>query len=63
MITSVKDTQLRKVAKRRGVVLKKSRKGTIDNHGGYMIIDMNNTIIAGQNFDLTPEKVRDWLNS
>lgn len=62
MITSVKDTQLRKAAKSRGILLKKSRKGVIDNRGGYMLVDANNIIIAGERFDLTPEDVRKWLN-
>nr|WP_296961609.1 hypothetical protein [uncultured Mediterraneibacter sp.] len=62
MITSVKDTQLRKAAKRRGILLKKSRKGVIDNRGGYMLVDVNNTIIAGEKFELMPEDVRKWLN-
>lgn len=62
MITSVKDTQLRKAGKRRGILLKKSRKGIIDNRGGYMMVDTNNIIIAGERFDLTPEDVRKWLN-
>ena len=62
MITSVKDTQLRKAAKSRGILLKKSRKGVIDNRGGYMLVDANNIIIAGARFDLTPEDVRKWLN-
>ena len=48
MITSVKDTQLRKAAKRRGILLKKSRKGVIDNRGGYMLVDAKNIIIAGE---------------
>lgn len=62
MITSVKDTQLRKAAKRRGILLKKSREGVIDNRGGYMLVDAKNIIIAGERFDLTPEDVRKWLN-
>ena len=63
MITSTNDSVLRKTAKRQGLLLKKSRKDLLENRGGYMLVDMNNAIIAGQNFDLTPEEVRDWLNS
>lgn len=63
MITSTNDSVLRKTAKRQGLLLKKSRKDSLKNRGGYMLVDMNNTIIAGQNFELTPEEVRDWLNS
>ena len=62
MITSVKDTQLRKAAKSRGIILKKSRKVVIYNRGGYMLVDANNIIIAGERFELTPEDVRKWLN-
>lgn len=63
MITSTNDSVLRKAAKRQGLLLKKARKDSLENRGGYMLVDMNNTIIAGQNFDLTPKEVRDWLNS
>lgn len=63
MITSTNDSVLRKAAKRQGLLLKKSHKDSLENRGGYMLVDMNNTIIAGQNFDLTPEEVRDLLNS
>ena len=63
MITSTNDSVLRKAAKRHGLLLKKSRNDSLESRSGYMLIDMNNTIIAGQNFDLTPEEVRDWLNS
>lgn len=63
MITSTNDSVLRKAAKRKGLLLKKARKDSLENRGGYMLVDMNNTIIAGQNFDLTPEEVRDLLNS
>ena len=63
MITSTNDSVLRKAAKRQGLLLKKSCKDSLENRGGYMLVDMNNTIIAGQNFNLTPEEVRDLLNS
>lgn len=62
MINSTKDSVLRKAAERRGYILKKSRELSVDNRGGYMIVDNSNVIIAGEKFDLTPEEVRDWLN-
>ena len=62
MLTSTNEFVLRKAAKRRGYYIKKSRKTSMDNRGGYMLIDANNVIIAGEKFDLTPEEVRDWLN-
>ena len=43
-------------------IIKKSRKGVIDNRGGYMLVDAKNIIIAGERFDLTSEDVRKWLN-
>ena len=62
MLTSTNEFALRKAAERQGYYIKKSRKTSLDNRGGYMLIDANNVIIAGEKFDLTPEEVRDWLN-
>jgi hypothetical protein len=36
----------------------RSRAGTIDNHGGFMLIEpFNNRVVCGYRFDLTPEEV------
>lgn len=62
MINSTNDSILRNAATRQGYSLKKSRSNSCDNRGGYMVVDSNNVIVAGEKFDLTPEEVKDWLN-
>ena len=63
MITSTKDSALRQAAIRKGYTLHKSRSQfSGDNYGGYMIVDLNTCIVAGERFDLSPEQVRDFLN-
>jgi hypothetical protein len=50
--------------KRQGYALRRSRwrLGSIDNHGYFQIIDpMNNWVVAGVRFDMTPDDVEGWL--
>ena len=54
------EARARRAAKRVGWVARKSRwrAGTIDNYGGFAIIDpFHNNIIYGWQFDLTAEDV------
>lgn len=51
----------RKVTKQ-GYTLKKSRAAyTLDNQGGYMIIDQNNYVVAGEKYDFTLDDVKKFL--
>ena len=51
----VQENYLRRQAQRLGLTLTKSRakKWSIDNHGGYMLITFDNSIFAGEKFDLS----------
>ena len=54
------EQKARRDAKRAGLIATKSRrrKGTIDNHGRFMLLDPDrNWIVAGEKFDLTPEQI------
>jgi hypothetical protein len=57
------EARARRAAKRAGYLAHKSRwrAGTIDNHGGFMIVDpRTNFVMASSRFDLTPEDVIAW---
>ena len=57
------EAKLRQKAKRQGFALKKSRAAqSLDNQGGYMVVDGNNNIFAGEKFNLTAEDVKKLLN-
>jgi hypothetical protein len=54
------DCRTRRAASRVGLQARKSRlaTGTIDNAGGYRLIDpYRNCIVSGERFDLTAEEV------
>jgi hypothetical protein len=57
------DSRLRRLARRHGYVLQRSRRGiSSDNFGGYMIVDPDiNACVAGSRFDLEPLDVEDWF--
>lgn len=61
-MTEIKDSTLRSMVNRKGYTLKKSRSHSIDNRGGYMIVDENNYIVAGEHFEMSPEDVQNFLN-
>lgn len=49
------DAKLRLFAKRKGYMLHKKS-------GGFMIVDhWTRALVAGQEFDLDPEEVQDWI--
>jgi hypothetical protein len=54
------DAKARYAARRVGLHARKcrSRRGSIDNFGGFMLIEPNrNMIVAGERFNLKPEDV------
>jgi len=56
------DSKLRYKAKQNGLLLRKSRVSlSIDNKGGYMIVDFNNCVVAGEKFDLTLDDVAEFI--
>jgi hypothetical protein len=58
-----RESRLRKRAIRMGLGIKKSRSMiSLDNHGGFMVIDLNRKLIlAGQRFDLSLDDVEAYL--
>ena len=63
--TEFSDKQARRAAKRIGLLARKSRwrRDTIDNHGGYMLIEpYRNRVVAGSRFDLTTADVVELCN-
>ncbi len=66
MITTKYDRNLRAACQRRGLILRKVRAPKYycpDINDGYQIISAyNGCIVAGTNFELTLDNVRDWLN-
>ena len=60
----VRENRLRRMAKRLGLVIQKSRVRTIhlDDIGEYMIIDLyGNYVVAGERFDCSLDDVEDFL--
>src|SRR5262249_20909249 len=54
------DRRARRTARRRGLLARKSRwrHGTIDNRGGFQLIDPNrNWIVAGEKFNMAADDV------
>jgi hypothetical protein len=65
-ITGTSDSAARRAAKQIGCRAVKSRwrKDSIDNHGGFQIIDnYHNTIVMGARFELTAEEVIEYCRS
>ena len=57
-----REARLRRLARSGGYSLRKSRRGySIDNLGGYMIVDDRNFIVDGPRFDLSLDDVEEWL--
>jgi hypothetical protein len=64
-ITPSVDGRLRRLARRKGYILRRSRwrRYSIDNLGGYMIVDPDtNSCVAGERYDLEPSYVEAWLS-
>lgn len=62
-ISPATDARLRRLARKLGYSLKRSRRAIgADNFGGYMIIDHDRGWAAdGVRFDLSPDYVEAWL--
>lgn len=57
------DVRARRAARREGWFVRKSRwqVGTIDNYGGYMVIDLQHNLpVAGFRYDLSAEEVLEF---
>jgi hypothetical protein len=52
---SALDARTRRAAKRCKLIATKSRwrRGSVDNFGGFMLVDTRNNIVAGSRFELT----------
>lgn len=59
------EQKARRAARKAGMMITKSRCGlSIDNQGGFMIINpQNNTVIAGSKFELSPDDVIAFCNT
>ena len=58
------ENRLRRQARQKGYVIKKDRAKSrnINHQGGYMIMSFNNTIEAGEKFNLTLDDVEKFLS-
>jgi hypothetical protein len=58
-IDQAQDAKARRAAKRAHLVARRSRWrcDTVDNRGGFMLIDERNLVVAGERFDLSAEDV------
>ena len=63
MTKGARARRLRKIAQKRGFMLRKSRGPlSLDNHGEFMIVDPSRNIpVAGGRFDLDLDDVEAWL--
>jgi len=43
------------------IVSSRWRLDTIDNHGGFMIVNDRNLVVAGDRYDLSLEAVAEWI--
>jgi hypothetical protein len=61
---NARDHRARRAAKRVGLMARKSRwrVNSIDNYGGFQLINERNWIVRGERFDLTAEDVIVWCN-
>ena len=62
-MTKTKENRIRRALAKRGYLLRKSRaEESIDNFGGYMIVDANyNAVIAGERFNLSLDDVEQFV--
>ncbi len=63
MTKDSRERRLRKIAQKRGFMLRKSRDPlSPDNRGEFMIVDLSrNVVVAGKRFDLDLDAVEAWL--
>lgn len=57
-----RDTRARRAARRTGLTARTSRAraGSVDNWGGFMLVNDRNCVEAGEHYDLTAEQVIDY---
>lgn len=53
------DQRARRAARRIGLTAARSRwrRDSHDNHGGFMLVNENNCVVAGERFDMSAEDV------
>ena len=58
-----REVRARRKARTQGLWLRKSRVRTtnVDNHGGYILVDVSNIVIAGFRWDLSLDEVEKFL--
>jgi hypothetical protein len=58
------EAKARRVAQRHGYIATKSRwrRDSIDNQGGFSIVDAGNHLVAGERWSMTPQEVIDWFS-
>ena len=59
------EARARRAARRIGLTAAKSRwrRDTIDNHGGFQIVDLyTNNVVGGERFELSPAAVLDFCS-
>ncbi len=63
MTKGARERRLRKIAQKRGFMLRKSRRPlSPDNHGEFVIVDPSRkVVVAGERFDLDLDAVEAWL--
>ena len=63
MTKDSRERRVRKIAQKRGFMLRKSRDPlSPDNRGEFMIVDLSrNVVVAGKRFDLDLDAVEAWL--
>jgi hypothetical protein len=61
MQSKVLESRARRAARRAGYVARKSRRLSIDNYGGFRIIEpRHNFVVAGSRFEMTAQDVIDF---
>jgi hypothetical protein len=59
---SALDTRARRAARRIGLIAMRSRRrvGSVDNRGGFQLLDLSNRVVAGERCDMTQQQVIDY---
>jgi hypothetical protein len=61
-MTAPNESSVRRLAKRRGYLVRKSRQQNTDmNSGDFMLLDRRNRVILGEQFDATLEDIDAFL--
>jgi hypothetical protein len=66
LMSALVESRARRAAKRIGLVARKTRwrKDTIDNFGGFQIVDpRGNMVVGGSRYDLTADEVIEWCSN